>query len=67
MAPRTPNGNPRRCWIVFDHQGNRIDCVDEGNVGAQAFTHKYPGGTALVWINVKVREYRDALNDTLAR
>jgi hypothetical protein len=66
-APNDPNGNPRRCWVVFDRLGNRIDCIDEGYVGMTAFTDKYPGGAEVLCVPVAYRAYKDALQGALGR
>ena len=55
------NGNPRRCWVVFNVEGLRIDTIDEGYVGASAFVDRYPGGVPLMHVPVTVATYRAEL------
>jgi hypothetical protein len=60
MTTNTRNGNPRRSWIVFDHEGWRIDCIDEGFEGPCVFADKYPGGIPLIHVRVAPKAYREA-------
>ena len=61
-APRSPNGNPRRCWVVFDVEGERIDAIDEGFAGKAAFTGEHPGGVELMEVSVNYTQYQQALS-----
>jgi hypothetical protein len=41
-ADNDVNGNPRRCWIVTDHQGRHVETLDEGYVGEGQLQARYP-------------------------
>ena len=65
-ATNDANGNPRRCFVIFDGDGSRIGAVDEGYNGAQAIERSglLPKGAEvnlLCQISVPVSEYRDSL------
>lgn len=46
-ADNDRNGNRRRCWIVFDGDGNTIAAVDEGYEGTAALRRHYPNAREL--------------------
>jgi hypothetical protein len=64
MAPNDPSGNPRRCWVVFNVKGERIDVIDEGYDGESAFTRAHPGGVMLMSVRVAYAPYHQALTRT---
>ena len=41
-AKNDTNGNPRRCYVVFDNQGNKIGACDEGYRGSDSLFTRYP-------------------------
>lgn len=58
------NGNPRRCFVVFDGFGSIVDVIDEGYRGHHALTKVWPNvfyeGTRIV---TTPGEYRALLRD----
>ena len=58
-APNDTNGNPRRCYAVYRHDGTLLAVVDEGYRGWTEALKPWPGFIELCRINVKAGEYRD--------
>lgn len=46
-ADNDRNGNPRRCFVIFDEEGRTIETIDEGYEGDRAWIKKYPGARPL--------------------
>lgn len=46
-ADNDRNGNPRRCFVVFDRDANTIAAIDEGYEGTHALTSCYPNARIL--------------------
>ncbi len=61
-APNSPSGNPRRCWVVFNVKGERIDVMDEGYDGESVFRRAYPGAIELMAVKVRYTDYQQALS-----
>lgn len=41
-ADNDVNGNPRRCFVVFDHMGRHVETLDEGYNGEGILHVRYP-------------------------
>jgi hypothetical protein len=41
-ADNDVNGNPRRCFVVTDHQGRHVETLDEGYSGEGELQARYP-------------------------
>jgi hypothetical protein len=56
------NGNPRRCWLVYDAPtGDLIGARDEGYDGLVPLIDVFPDVVELGTFNVKPSEYQKAL------
>ena len=41
-ADHDPNGNPRRCFVVFDKRGRHIETIDDAYRGEGALWERWP-------------------------
>jgi hypothetical protein len=41
-GPNDRNGNPVRCYLILDNDGDAVDAVDEGYAGHGALKRDYP-------------------------
>lgn len=61
-ATNDRNGNPRRCYVVFDTAKQvAIDCIDDNYEGKHALTSRYPKAVYLGEFATVPSEYRDSL------
>ena len=63
-APNTPNGNPRRVYVVYSIYGLIVGCYDEGYLGHKALPEEILSHK-LIWLHnmkVTVAVYKHYLN-----
>jgi hypothetical protein len=52
------NGNPRRCFVIYDYDANIIDVIDEGYVGRPKWVSAL---RQLATLDIGVSEYKNLL------
>lgn len=57
-ADNDTNGNPRRLYLVIDHDGAMVAAIDEGYLGKGAIAG-YDGLRELPELKITPRQYRD--------
>lgn len=57
-APHDANGNPRRCWAVYDQMGALADVIDEGYKGTPLLLRR-DDLVQLPTVEISASEYRD--------
>jgi hypothetical protein len=59
-APNDRNGNPQRCFVLFNENGIAINCFDEGYLGRNAMPEHLRKQPCPV-IQVQAKEYKSWL------
>lgn len=59
-ATNDVNGNPRRCYVVYDRRGNIADVIDEGYQGLPA---QLRAVVQLASVNITPSDYRALVRD----
>ena len=52
------NGNPRRCFVIYDYDANIIDVIDEGYVGRPKWVSAL---RQLATLDIGISEYKNLL------
>lgn len=60
-AGHDTNGNPRRCYVVFDDTGRIVETIDEGYQGNSLVKKRYPGSVNLGTIATTPAQRRELL------
>lgn len=60
-ADNDTNGNPRRIFVIFDEDGEILDCIDEGYSGLAEVTKQYPNAKYAGRFETTPKEYRSLL------
>lgn len=57
-APNDRNGNPQRCYVLFDGQGTIRGVFDEGYAGGPQHNGLWEGAIEIYSVEVSVKEYK---------
>lgn len=66
-AKNDVNGNPQRCYLILDNDGDAVDAVDEGYMGHGALKRHYADIRVGVTIEVTPAEYKSWLETFAAK
>lgn len=58
-AGNDTNGNPRRCFLVYNDQGTTVECIDEGYRGEAAWRKSYPTAVYLGLLRTTATQIRE--------